>query len=737
VYLLAALLAMTVVTSSAASGAAAPLDEPGVALRLEPVLTGTADPVFVTHAGDGSGRLFVVERPGTIRVADGGGLLPQPFLDIRSIVAQDSDEMGLLGLAFHPRYAQNGYFFVAFTGTDQTNTVMRFRVSPDPNAADPSTSTVILSLPDRAPGFHNGGMLAFGPDGYLYIGTGDEGHTAIGNENPQNLQSLFGKMLRLDIDGAEPYGIPPDNPFVGRAEARPEIWSWGLRNPWRYSFDRATGDLFIADAGQDRFEEVDFQPAASRGGENYGWNRMEGRHCFPPESDCDPAAYVPPIAEYSHDDGCVIIGGYVYRGTESPALVGAYLYADICSGKIWSLRRAPGGDWSTSLLLEVDLSITSFGEDERGELYVTAFGGAVFHLAAGGDNPTPVIRAVSPWGIVAGAGTTDVHVRGDGFVPGAVIRWNGADRPTTFVDSTHLVAAVDPVDVRDPTTVTVTVANPSPESAVSPPMTLAVVAAAGETDHFEDVWQRTDLPVSQGQVSRTWLWGTGSEPIVEPYADSPSGRRIVRYYDKARMEVSQPAGDATSPWYVTNGLLVVELITGRMQFGDATFEQRRPSSINVAGDLDDLAAPTYASFITLLEVRVDQPEPAIDRVVRRNGTVYNDPRLAAYGVGATSYSAVTQHWIAAPFWEFMNAGGLVYQDDVLTNAPLFPDPYYATGHPIAEAYWAYVTVGGVPRDVLIQCFERRCLTFTPDNPTGWQVEAGNVGQHYFRWRYGG
>jgi hypothetical protein len=203
------------------------------------------------------------------------------------------------------------------------------------------------------------------------------------------------------------------------------------------------------------------------------------------------------------------------------------------------------------------------------------------------------------------------------------------------------------------------------------------------------------------------------------------------------MEVSQPAGDATSPWYVTNGLLVVELITGRMQFGDATFEQRRPSSINVAGDLDDLAAPTYASFITLLEVRVDQPEPAIDRVVRRNGTVYNDPRLAAYGVGATSYSAVTQHWIAAPFWEFMNAGGLVYQDDVLTNAPLFPDPYYATGHPIAEAYWAYVTVGGVPRDVLIQCFERRCLTFTPDNPTGWQVEAGNVGQHYFRWRYGG
>jgi glucose/arabinose dehydrogenase len=363
---------------------AQPFDPAAVTLALQEVVRGFTQPVFVTGAGDGSGRLFVVEQGGTIRVVQNGTVLPQPFLDIRGLV-RAGGEQGLLGMAFHPRYAENGRFFVNYTARDGANTVAEFRVSrDDPNRADPSTRRVLLAIPDFAPN-HNAGMLAFGPDGYLYVGTGDGGGAGDPRRTAQNLRELLGKMLRLDVDGGDPYGIPPDNPFVGRGDARPEVWAYGLRNPWRYSFDRATGDLWIGDVGQNAWEEIDFQPAASRGGENYGWSIMEGSHCFRPSSGCDPTGLVLPVAEYATHAGgtCAVTGGYVYRGSAFPALLGVYLYADYCSGQMWALYPDASGAWRSAELLRAPVRISSFGEDEAGELYVTGHDtGIIYRVTA-------------------------------------------------------------------------------------------------------------------------------------------------------------------------------------------------------------------------------------------------------------------------------------------------------------------------------------------------------------------
>ena len=361
-----------------------PFDPASFRLELEPVTGGLAQPVLVTHAGDGSGRLFVVERRGTIRVIAGGAVLPQPFLDVRSLVRAAGLEQGLLGLAFHPRFAENGRFFAAYTANNSTadNTVAEYRVSSDPNRADPDTGRVLLAIPDFASN-HNGGMLAFGPDGYLYVSTGDGGGGGDPQRNGQKLTTLLGKILRLDVDGGESYVIPPGNPFVGRPDARPEIWAYGLRNPWRAGFDRLTGDLWIADAGQNAWEEIDFQPAGSRGGENYGWNIMEGAHCYPSRSGCDPTGLVLPVAEYSDSLGCAVIGGYVYRGAAYPALWGAYFHGDYCSGRIWAIYETPDGAWQHVELLRTEVQASAFGEDEAGEIYLAGFStGVIYRLTA-------------------------------------------------------------------------------------------------------------------------------------------------------------------------------------------------------------------------------------------------------------------------------------------------------------------------------------------------------------------
>lgn len=344
-----------------------------------PVVTGLELPVDIQNAGDGSGRLFIVEKRGQILVLQNEQLLPQPFLDIRSEVGSRGNEQGLLGLAFHPHYAQNGTFFVNYTDLSGNSVVARFHVAAeDPNRADPASGADLLHV-DQPYANHNGGGLAFGPDGFLYIGLGDGGSAGDPLRNGQNLQTLLGKLLRINVDTGEPYTIPPDNPFSGGG-GLPEIWAYGLRNPWRFSFDRLTGDLYIADVGQDVWEEVDFVPAGTPGGKDFGWSFYEGTH---PYQDQPPAGatFTMPVAEYSHSEGCSVTGGYVYRGSALPAWQGVYLYGDYCSGTIWGLIRTGQNNWQSKVMFSTGAQITAFGVDEAGEIYLADYqGGSLLRL---------------------------------------------------------------------------------------------------------------------------------------------------------------------------------------------------------------------------------------------------------------------------------------------------------------------------------------------------------------------
>ena len=355
-------------------------------IRLTGVARGLDSPVHITHANDGSGRLFIVEQEGTVRVLSGNRLHSVPFLDIRDRV-ESGGEKGLLSLAFHPGFRRNGRFFVNYT-TDSRQSlvthVSEFRLGPD-GSVNHGSERILLQI--RQPwGNHNGGQLAFGPEGYLYIGMGDGGSANDPNDNGQNLGTLLGAVLRIDIDNADqkPYAIPSDNPFVATRGARPEIWAYGLRNPWRFSFDRETGELYAADVGQNEVEEIDL---IEKGG-NYGWRIMEGPICTPGvNAECDQRGLIPPIFSYRHDVGRSITGGHVYRGKRIPALCGTYLYGDFMSQAIWGLRYRDGRviahktlfDPKSLLRLAIDffdddgLLISSFGEDEAGEVYVAAY----------------------------------------------------------------------------------------------------------------------------------------------------------------------------------------------------------------------------------------------------------------------------------------------------------------------------------------------------------------------------
>ncbi|MGD9317327.1 MAG: PQQ-dependent sugar dehydrogenase [Anaerolineae bacterium] len=358
-------------------------DPAAVEVTLQPVAGGLDTPVGIANAGDGSGRLFVLEKIGRIRVVQNGALAAAPFLDITDRVGAGSSEQGLLGLAFHPRYAQNGFLFVNYTDRQGNTVVSRFSAQVDPGRADPASEVVLLTLEQPASN-HNGGHLAFGPDGYLYIGTGDGGGAGDRYDNGQNGQTLLGAMLRLDVDSQQPYALPGSNPFIGVPGVRDEIWALGLRNPWRYSFDRITGDLYIADVGQNMYEEVNFQPASDPGGQNYGWPIMEGLHCFPADRPCDRTGLTLPVREYDHTQGCSVTGGYVYRGQESPLLTGIYLFGDYCSGRIWGLAQSgDDGDWRVARLAQADVRLSAFGEDEQGELYLVDMDrGELFKIVA-------------------------------------------------------------------------------------------------------------------------------------------------------------------------------------------------------------------------------------------------------------------------------------------------------------------------------------------------------------------
>lgn len=318
---------------------------------------------------DGSGRLLVIEKIGHIHIIENGQLVETPFLNIEDRVNDSSNEMGLLGLAFHPNYAQNGYFFVNYTGDGGDTFISRFQVSGDPNNANPSSELNLLRINQPFPN-HNGGGLDFGPDGYLYAGLGDGGLAGDPYGNGQKTDTFLGKVLRLDVDSTEPYAVPADNPFGN------EIWDYGLRNPWRVSFDQQTGDLYLGDVGQGKWEEIDIHPAGAPGGINYGWNFREGAHEYEGNA---PSGLTDPIAEYSHDvGGCSVTGGYVYRGA-MPEWNGIYLYGDYCTGYVWGLINTDSG-WESQLLFQSGKRITSFGQDEAGEVYLVTDGGEIYAL---------------------------------------------------------------------------------------------------------------------------------------------------------------------------------------------------------------------------------------------------------------------------------------------------------------------------------------------------------------------
>ena len=355
---------------------------------LVETLSGLKNPVDLSHARDGSGRIYVVEQIGLVQAFDGGAIGQSPFMDIRDRV-NCCGEMGLLGIAFPSDFSSSRTLYVNYTTTvpGRLHTrVSRFRLLPDVHQVDPDTEEILLQFhqPWRN---HNGGQIAFGPDGYLWIGTGDGGSAADPQDNGQKGQTLLGKLLRINVSPASdaPYAIPEDNPFVGNDQFLDEIWAYGLRNPWRFSFDRETGDLYIADVGQNAWEEVNFQPADSPGGENYGWRIMEGLHCFNPSSGCPTAGLTMPVAEYDRISGLSITGGYVYRGQDHPSLRGIYFFADYVTGNIWGLKQVNGA-WESELLLDSPYNVSSFGEDEAGNLYLVDYSGTIFQIQAAGQN---------------------------------------------------------------------------------------------------------------------------------------------------------------------------------------------------------------------------------------------------------------------------------------------------------------------------------------------------------------
>lgn len=343
------------------------------------VTFGLQTPINMETAFDGTGRLFINEKAGRIRILQSGELLAQPFLDITDRVGSSGSEQGMLGLAFHPQYEENGRFFVHYSDRNGDTVLSRFQVSAsDPNQADPA-SEVILLQQNQPYANHNGGQLAFGPDGYLYFGLGDGGSAGDPQNNGQSLETLLGKILRLDVDSSDTYAIPSDNPFQG-GKSKPEIWAYGLRNPWRFSFDQRTQDLYIADVGQNQWEEIDYLPAGVPGGTNFGWRFKEGTHAYEGGAPAD-SLLVDPVYEYDHSFGCSITGGYVYRGQNLPEWQGIYIFGDYCSGIIWGLMRQ-NDQWVAQQMFKTGGGLTAFGQDEAGEVYIVEANGVISRLDA-------------------------------------------------------------------------------------------------------------------------------------------------------------------------------------------------------------------------------------------------------------------------------------------------------------------------------------------------------------------
>jgi len=469
------LAALAVLAGAVVSGTA--LAQP--AITLTPLNTGgfVNAPLHVATPDDGTGRLFVVSQEGVIQIYANGSYLATPFLDITSLVTYN-DEQGLLSMDFHPNYATNGYFYVYYVDNLTTPglvTIARYSVSAaDPNVADPASAQIVLKIPNPFDDTHRGGRLEFGPDGYLYAGIGDSGGVGDPDNRAQNKGSLFGKLLRIDVDGTGaipcgqstpmPYAIPPTNPFVGVQGACEEVWAYGFRNPWRFSFDRATNDLFIADVGEDSWEEVDFQPANDGGGENYGWRMMEADHCYNPPTNCDDGSLTLPIMEYAHSaTRCATIGGFRYRGTLIPDMVGMYIFGDLCSGEVFGATQS-GSNWTFQVLKDTTFVLSGFGEDQAGELYLTNLSGLIYRFEST-PYASPTLSALSP--LLAGDPGAVLVATGSNFAAESVVRWNGTSRPTVFVSTSELHATLTPADIAQIGTADVSVFTPAPGGGTS------------------------------------------------------------------------------------------------------------------------------------------------------------------------------------------------------------------------------------------------------------------------------
>lgn len=374
--------------SGTAAPSASPFDPAAISISLEPYVAVAGSPLAVAAPNDGTDRLFVATKEGQVLIVRDGSVAADPMLDISALVSTGG-EQGLLGIAVHPEFPDDPRLVVDYTDVNGDTVVATYRLdAADPDRLDPGSAVTILTV-DQPYANHNGGAVGFGPDGYLYVGLGDGGSGGDPLENGEHLDTLLAKILRLDIDlldDGEPYGIPPGNPFASVGGARPEIWLTGLRNPWRFAFDRLTGDLWIGDVGQGAWEEVDIAPAGV-GGLDFGWDRMEGSHCFEPETGCSTDGLTLPVTEYGHEDGCTIIGGAVYRGTAQPLLAGGYVFGDYCSGRLWavsaegaSIGLAAGGRLVPERVGTGGAGLAAFGEDAAGELYAANLDGTISRI---------------------------------------------------------------------------------------------------------------------------------------------------------------------------------------------------------------------------------------------------------------------------------------------------------------------------------------------------------------------
>ena len=377
-----------------------------ISLSSIQIANGFTKPVYVCQPPGDNDRLFVLEQKGIIKIIKNGKTVRKPYADLRNRIHNPitpGDERGLLGLAFHANYQNNGFVYINYSDKNDHTIVSRFRVASDPDRLDTKSEKVLIKLKQPFSN-HNGGHMEFGPDGYLYISVGDGGKWGDPYNNAQNLGNLFGKILRIDVDTGDPYAIPDDNPFINNEDAKDEIWLYGLRNVWRFSFDWGKGDVYLGDVGQDLWEEIDFVAAENAGGQNFGWRVMEGNHCYNPKEDCEPTGELP-IFEYPNDanymkiltgmdepnvDGCSVTGGYVYRGSAISELQGTYFFADYCSGNIWTFKEKNGKATEfQNRTEEISLGgggftnyISSFGEDNNGELYIVDYNGIIFKLTA-------------------------------------------------------------------------------------------------------------------------------------------------------------------------------------------------------------------------------------------------------------------------------------------------------------------------------------------------------------------